>query len=546
MDTEIEIESAEFGDFIFEEESPNVVHEESSTDMESITVEDVDNVWMATADSVDGEVETAMSEYDPLALIEKMGDEERETYKAMQKNPTSYDIFISMCHPRLRRFSSELSPTLSKIFKNDPAIEQFCSYYTRTEEIDTSDIYVLAQVVFNTVDDVQKIKHAIAIYKMVQQLGVPGLELIKRQFRSELISAILYRFGNNESSPLKGDLIGKVHSILSGPVTLDTNKFEVVDFGSITQKDVLNEFGDPIPSSIPMINDCFSGGGWVKKQLVAVAGPPGTGKSLFLMQEASHFIKSNNKVLYLAIGDLGKSDFWSRISGILLNKPMEETSDPLQFNGLKTDLGEHFEDASKMDNLRLVFIEANKYYIDEIRDFAKAQHDAYGYNIVIVDYDANILSRNSDKSMYEQGGDIYGGLVNMAKYDGFDLVFVASQVKVENYGRPLLGLECLAESSKKQQHIDVLVTLGYDKTVKCEFNKLGYINLAKIRRGGVSRSIPYFRSKTGRFYALISQTVYDQIHDMSEAWVPYDNYPQRRINLLEKQRNDDEESGEVF
>src|SRR5690606_27111477 len=104
------------------------------------------------------------------------------------------------------------------------------------------------------------------------------------------------------------------------------------------------------------------------------------------------------------------------------------------------------------------------------------------FDMVIIDYDANIKSQNSD-NMYGEGGNTYANLKSYGK--GKCVVMIGSQAKTVYWDLEILPMDAPAESSKKAHHVDIMLTIGRNKICP----HLGTINIAKMRRGQAERQM---------------------------------------------------------
>ena len=93
------------------------------------------------------------------------------------------------------------------------------------------------------------------------------------------------------------------------------------------------------------------------------------------------------------------------------------------------------------------------------------------YTQVVIDYDGNIetdlssttkskLKDNESKSMYYAGGDIYSNFNAFAKRSG-SVVWLLSQPKPQFWNNEKLPIESLNDSSKKQHHLDFIMSIGF-------------------------------------------------------------------------------------
>lgn len=214
-----------------------------------------------------------------------------------------------------------------------------------------------------------------------------------------------------------------------------------------------------------------------------------SGKTLFMMTEAVEAIKQGKKVLYAAIGDLKPFDFVSRICSMLLKIPMTKTALSVESN---------WKAACMMypqlaTNLRVQFISPNKYTPEQWLKMNEQLGNVDNYDVFFIDYDTNF---NTEKdSMYAKGDEVYTMAYTLSQHAG-KYVFVGSQPKIGNWKDQELGLESASESSRKQQIVDVMISLSHDRNVRNPRNHLGIINVPKNRRGGTTK-FKYILDPTG-------------------------------------------------
>jgi hypothetical protein len=313
--------------------------------------------------------------------------------------------------------------------------------------------------------------------------------------------------------------------------SLSSETFQIEDFDEIDVKALKKELlDDAVESSIPFINQSYAGHkGYLKKSLVMVVGAPKRGKSLFLMQEAAHFVRSGRKVHYLAIGDLNKLDFVVRQSAQLLHKRLDTVYEfPVEnWNEAKEVLYVRDEHGEKKGRLRITCLEAmtitaSNYY--EVARTLLSEED-----VLIVDYDYN-FAHESD-SMYERGGIIYNIL---AKLKGFknQLIFIATQPKQQYWSEAFLGDEVSGESSQKQMIIDTMITLGgyVDSGTPC-----GWLNIPLQRRGKPAYA-PYIRSSDGYLNQVPETLLYKYSSDKRKRELDYWDL-QRSIKIAQSEED---------
>ena len=122
------------------------------------------------------------------------------------------------------------------------------------------------------------------------------------------------------------------------------------------------------------------------------------------------------------------------------------------------------------------------------------------YDVVIVDYDSNF--DQPSESMYDSGGAIYDDMTEIARPEGEAnrLVMIASQCKTMYWESEIIPEDGLAESSRKQHIIDMMITLGKADAIQ----PCGILNIAKNRRG-TTGTVPIKRTACGHFVEITNQ-----------------------------------------
>lgn len=271
----------------------------------------------------------------------------------------------------------------------------------------------------------------------------------------------------------------------------------VVNLADLSANTANIDLGRSFRSSFGFINSLTIGGnGYYQDQVIVISSPPGTGKSLFCISEAISACKQGMKVLYTALGDLTDFDFMSRPCSIALNRPMMSVVDNLVEN-YNSMLSKY----PYMTNFDVDFESPGTISVSDWVEKLKHSNLLDTHDVFIVDYDTNF---KSDKdNIYMKGDEIYTSLVLLAK-TYHKIVIVVAQPKQEAWdsrkGGPM-GLNALAESSRKQQHVDIMITLSPDMGASNSCNVIGTLTVNKNRRGGTGHTY-YLREPTGRFSEL--------------------------------------------
>ena len=134
------------------------------------------------------------------------------------------------------------------------------------------------------------------------------------------------------------------------------------------------------------------------------------------------------------------------------------------------------EIAAMFRRLRVKSLPADQFNVYQVLAKANQLRANFPFEMLCIDYDANIKNAGQD-GMYGEGGNTYANLKSYGQSKC--VVLVGSQLKNEYWDYEIVPLNALAESSKKQHHLDMLLTIGRNKTCPT----LGTLNIAKMRRG---------------------------------------------------------------
>lgn len=280
---------------------------------------------------------------------------------------------------------------------------------------------------------------------------------------------------------------------------LNTTSFNQIDINTI----VADGIEDVIPSKFDFINESYPSGGYEKGQLVIVCMPPGQGKSLFLMEEILNMALHGKKCFYYAAGDINYRDFLIRMGAQFTGWP---------FGEVKRHLVEVYKELSKAlgDNLDICITPAGVVSARELVDFVKSSPK--NYEVVGIDYDSN-LKIDAGDNMYDAFGQCYmtfSELTTDTKYN--KLVFVCAQPKVQVWGEPIINLQDVGESSRKQHSADMIITRG--REINCP-NHVAPMKIVKNRRGETDVIGYSIRLNNGRT-KVVPKTVYLDLKQVSE------------------------------
>lgn len=307
------------------------------------------------------------------------------------------------------------------------------------------------------------------------------------------------------------------------------------------------------------------------KSLVLVSAVPGGGKSTFLINQGLYSAKQGLKVCHIFLGDMTRFDGFVRYyscfydstseernerklklteklkainkmydelkekesNGTIndedknyliqlekskinaenemkeLEKPLLDSKEIVKLQG--SELSKLIEDTSFSCNNCFQNVDIYEYAvgeltIDQLREevmlFQKLRN--VHYDIIIIDYDRNL--RQTIDNMYEANGEIYDKAKNLAEINN-SVIFIASQPKPSYWSREIIPLEAAAESSRKQQVIDMMITLGRPVG---NTTGLRYLSVPKNRRGEENKSFRLKLNGNSGYMYQISDEEYEE------------------------------------
>lgn len=262
--------------------------------------------------------------------------------------------------------------------------------------------------------------------------------------------------------------IGKSTSFKLG----DTDKLSVVRkdaVGSDTNPTLIRSFAEPINKSLQF--KAYKPG-----DVIMVVAEPGVGKTFFMVNEGRNTAEQGFNVLHLFIGDMKNYDGFIRyascITGVLQDDIVlmssEEQADLIRqhnFNGVFNRIVTADYSSGQITAEEM---------IQEVKRIQDTEH--MHFDLINVDYADNLIPASDN--MYKSGGGIYDAMSLLAGTN-HSVVMVGSQPKIEFWGEEIIPKKGAAESSKKQQIVDIMITIGKASRTAT----IGSIFMPKVRRG---------------------------------------------------------------
>ena len=214
-----------------------------------------------------------------------------------------------------------------------------------------------------------------------------------------------------------------------------------------------------------------------------VVAPPGTGKTSYLVNEGAYAALQGFNIVHIFLGDMVKYDGFIRYLSCLSGQTQQDLvsmSLADQDNVVFDVQGQN----EVLSRIHLLAYGSGELTVKELIEILKKEQDRMNlhFDQIIVDYADNFSKDNTN--LYVEGGDIYNDLALFARMND-SVIMVASQPKQEFWKEEIIPLEGAAESSKKQQIVDVFMTFN----LVSRNSNLGTVHLAKVRRGTTGRFI---------------------------------------------------------
>lgn len=314
---------------------------------------------------------------------------------------------------------------------------------------------------------------------------------------------------NLESDTIVAELAKALEVQLSTTKVFMMNDFKQVKearesaIGSTDQSRIIRSF-------IDTVNQNLMFKGWQPSTVNMIVAPPGTGKSMFLINEGKSAALQGHNVLHIFIGDMVEYDGFIRYLSCISGTPQ---------NSLVMMQLDKQEEVVKLCNQQYnnifdrIFILAYPSLslsvdtlIEDIAKFEKQLNKDFG--MIIVDYPDNLIQEG--RSLYEDGGTLYSSLERMARLTKA-VVLVASQPQKSYWNHEIIPLEAASESSKKQMAVDVMLTMN----TSSRGAPFGSMLLAKARKGNVGKVM---RFKTDYTRCLIEEVDEGSYNAMKSAY----------------------------
>lgn len=303
-------------------------------------------------------------------------------------------------------------------------------------------------------------------------------EVVKFAKRARMVEAI------NESIDLiEKDDFDKIVSLMKDALifNLDINiGFDLYDVDARYLK-IAESLENKLPTGFASIDKILQGG-WAKRELYCVMGPPGFGKSIFLPNWGIKAMFNGMNVVHYSL-EMSEERLGQRYDAIATGMIMKDLSNH------PDEIKKKYDTVKKVTKAHLKMKEfptgmASVMDIESHLENLKL-HEDFTPDVIIVDYGDIMRSSHKAANTYEEQGWIFRELRGLAVKKNC-VVITATQANRDSLGangdtKEMIGMNNTADSMEKNRIIDVLFTITQTRSEK----DAGQINLytAKNRNG---------------------------------------------------------------
>lgn len=352
-------------------------------------------------------------------------------------------------------------------------VHEYCKKYRLDEAVETASLSLVSKCI-----------------DLKYNLDFIQDTFIKFATRNKVTSAIIdaAKILHDKGDQIKESDYDHIQDLLSEAMSIKSRESEGVLFDEVADDPVTfikqsNRY-DPstvIKTGIRSFDNRHIAGGPIPGEMYVVSAPPGRGKSTLLVNIGASALLQGKDVVHVFVGDNTEADgvlrYSSRLTGVPMSQIMMNSTEYLpKWKSLR--------DRFKLGNLVLQSYSIGGPSISDIRSFITRSmiQRSIDPKILILDYVDN-CRRNYNRSSYDDLGDMYAQLKSIAEEMGL-VVWTASQPKQDTWDSDTpAGLNSLAESSKKQHHLDAMITMSRvsDNAYK--------LYVPKMRRGAADFSV---------------------------------------------------------
>ena len=423
----------------------------------------------------------------------------------MQQQNTNYvELVLSMFNQFIFQDCKNNIKEIKYYFQTNPAtqgnalIEEFINSID-TYDFSSCDIPLFQSVCIKTRKTQQETDEIVKRIQMYKRLSKDQIEPFRKQVKDiigELCLRKAYKLYNGSPAEIIEYLKKTNIKLSENDYSLTPQTLGQLDLNSL----IASSSTSYIPSKFNFINQTFSPNpGYPIGAIYMIIASPGTGKSLFMMNEALNMAMSGKKVCYLMLGDIQERDAIHRLSAIYSGQPFSEVWKNII--PIYTNLCQAVGDRLFIKSLPAGVLDPGE-FVDYFKDS--------DFDAIFADYDSTFKVDGVESSMYDAFGKLYQKLTELTARG--KLIYIASQPKIQYYTEEYIPLSGAGESSKKQHYADMIITMG---KVTGNPNHLLTMSIVKNRRGEEGDMVRVIRLNNGRF-KVIPEGLYNSIKTIPE------------------------------
>jgi len=254
---------------------------------------------------------------------------------------------------------------------------------------------------------------------------------------------------------------------------------------------IANSMGNKISTGFSNL-DHITGGGFARKELHAIQGPPGLGKTIFLVNLGFKFLVGGYNVAHYSL-EMGEERLGLRYDGVASGQTINSL---MRLEGID-DVKKAYKMLKMMTKTHLKMKEfptgaASTYDIEAHLD-ELALYEDFTPDVIVVDYGDIMKSTRNTKNTYEEQGWIFRELRALAiKRDCVVLTATQSRrdaLKEDGGTKDIIGMDQVADSMEKNRILDLLLSVQQSREERDE-GRVG-LWVAKNRNGAANLKIDF-------------------------------------------------------
>lgn len=415
-----------------------------------------------------------------------------EIGKSLQLGDLETDIFkfCNIDRPFMIKMISNLKPEYFQSTINSKIFESYKECFDKYNNVPTRKILELMLEVRGiskerSVPNLDRIFSGQAQFDPVEREHIT-LEVVKFSKKARMVDAI-----NQSIGFLEEDDFESIITVTKDALMFNIDIQQGYDLYDVDEryKNLQNSLMNKISTGYSQIDQVLDGG-WAKKEIYCVMGPPGFGKSIFLPNFGIKALLGGMNVVHYSL-EMSEDRIGQRYDAIASGINQKQLMDH------PDEVKEKYDMFKKITKSRLKLKEfptslASVLDIEAHLDNLKTFHN-FEPDMLIVDYGDIMKSTRNTKNTYEEQGWIFRELRGLAIKRNV-VVLTATQTTRDSLSSDggtaeIIGMDKAADSMEKNRILDVLFSITQSMKDKDD----GVINLwvAKNRNGQSSKFLEF-------------------------------------------------------